>query len=66
MPVMSFPVYPHALSFEIEISPQPSRTFGHVPEHGFMVPPSTVAYVDDDRRAAPREFEPLAQHSSAA
>jgi lipopolysaccharide transport system ATP-binding protein len=55
-----------ALSFEIEISPQPHRTFGHSPEHGFLVPPSSVAYVNAGHSRAPREFEPLAQPSSAA
>jgi hypothetical protein len=55
-----------ALSFEIEISPQPHRTFGHSPEHGFLVPPSSVAYVNAGHSRAPREFQPLAQPSSAA
>lgn len=33
-----------ALSFEIETSPTKNRTFGHAPDHGYIVPPSAVEY----------------------
>jgi lipopolysaccharide transport system ATP-binding protein len=33
-----------AVGFDIETSPTPGRTFGHTPDHGFIVPHSTVRY----------------------
>lgn len=34
-----------ALGFDIDTSPTPDRTFGHAPDHGYIVPASSYTYV---------------------
>jgi lipopolysaccharide transport system ATP-binding protein len=34
-----------ALGFDIETSPTPDRTFGHAPDHGYIVPASSYSYL---------------------
>jgi lipopolysaccharide transport system ATP-binding protein len=40
----TYDVVSRALGFDIETSPTPARTFPHSPDHGHIVPPSTVDY----------------------
>lgn len=36
--------------FDIDISPTPGRTFGHTPDHGFVVPHSTFRYEQEESK----------------
>lgn len=38
-----------ALGFDIETSPTPDRTFGHAPDHGYIVPASSYIYVPQSK-----------------
>jgi lipopolysaccharide transport system ATP-binding protein len=45
-----------ALTFEIETSPTRGRSYAHSPDHGFLVPPSTVELLDE-----PADFPALCE-----
>jgi lipopolysaccharide transport system ATP-binding protein len=47
-----------SLGFDIEASPTPARTFPHSPDHGHIVPPSTVDYQPVATAGVAKAFPP--------